>query len=115
MEIRSKSATIVIEGAVGEALAAMDVFQPAPLPADNVVRLVLEFDLLADRLVRFDAQAPRVIMRGILHHVLGALTRNQQQQSIALQIAPLQKQLNEIGMKLAKTAGGRLVLPGGAA
>lgn len=107
MEIRSKAPTIVIEGAIGECLAVPDLIKATPLPADKVARIAVEYDVASDRIVGFVSQGERYIVRGVLLHALGAITRNQMAQNIMRQLAPVEVRL----AKLEARVGGKLILP----
>ena len=115
LEIRSKAATIMNYSILTEALEAIKsmTFDPkTPMPADFTVRAMLTLDTVTDK-VAVEAQVPRSLLKGVIMYAIGALTRNQISQHMAMQFSKLEQRLARLEMKIAKMpGGGEIILPG---
>lgn len=115
LEIRSKASTIMNYAILTEALESIKhlPFDSAtPMPADHTVRATLTLDTATD-LVKVEAQAPHSLLKGVVMYALGALTRNQISQHMAIQLNKLEQRLARLELKLAKMpGGGEIILPG---
>lgn len=88
-------------------------FDPAtPMPADHTIRAKFRLDTTDDH-VAVDAQAPRSLLKGVVMYAIGALTRNQISQHMALQINKLEQKIARLELKVSKMpGGGEIILPG---
>lgn len=107
--IRSQAATIMIEGVINDAVRhAHSANLGGDLPADGIVRVGVVYDMKTD-LLELSAQAPRVVVLGVLQHALGAITRNQITQSLQVEREALKARVAALE---EKSGSGKILLPG---
>lgn len=112
LEIRAKASTILQYTILTEALEKIRVmaFDPrTPMPEDQTIRARFTLDTATDD-VAVEAQCPRSLLKGIVMYAIGALTRNQISQHLALQTAKFEQRLAALELKLAEK-GKALVHP----
>ena len=111
--IKAVAATVMLEGIIEDVLTrglvdALKVDPEAPMAADGVIRVDVNYDLAKDDLQLF-AQAPRVIVKGVLQHALGELSGYQFTQRVQVKMIALEKRVAELE---EKAKGPKIHLPG---
>ena len=102
LQVLAKSDNIVNEGVLGEALRVVHTLKidpGVPVAADGVIRVTVDYDLKTEK-PTIMAQAPRVLVCGIIHNALGALTRNQIRQGLQIELQALKARLAVLEAKV---------------
>jgi hypothetical protein len=111
LAIRSRCSTIMLEAIILEAVARIDraEWKTTTLPEDGIVRVAIDYDMETDEM-ELSGSAPRVLIKGVLAHALGAVTRNQTAQNFAVYKTDMEKRVKS----LEERAGvKKIILPGG--
>lgn len=107
--IKAVAPTLMIEAVLLDAVGLVDDLdlKDARLPADGICRVVIDYDMTSD-LLTMSTQVPRAVVKGIIAHALGSITRNQMQQNLQVKLAALEQRIAELEARIGVP---RLVLP----
>lgn len=112
--VRSQAPTLMMEGVLIDVLTKglVDKLQndpKAPMAPDGVVRVTVLYDMAADKHA-LSAQAPRVVVKGVLQHALGEIMGYQLRQREQVLREQLEKRILALEERVAAP---KIILPGG--
>lgn len=109
LSIRSRCSTIMLESILLASVKEVSGLSEKPLPEDGVVFVNINYDMKDDKLV-LNANAPRMVVTGVLAHAMGAVTRNQTAQNFAVYKQAMETRVQALEGRMGTP---KIILPGG--